>query len=517
MMDYKNDSKEKRIAGNSIILYLRLFITMGISLYTSRVVLRVLGIDDFGIYNVVAGFIAMFAVLSDSLSSSISRFITIALGENDLEYQRKIYSTSVNIQIILTIIIVLLAELFGLWFINDKINVPLEREGILNTVFQLAIVTFAFGIIKVAFTALIFAHERAKAFGWLTIIESLLKLLAILMLSHSSYDKLVVYVIYLLLIQIAITISTAVYCYKSFKECRYRNVFEVSLIKEMFSFSGWSFLGRSAFVICNHSINILINYFFGVGVNAARGIASQVDGATQQFVTNIMIAVNPQIIKAYAVNDRAYMNKLICKGAKYGSFVVLLYSIPLLCETNQILQLWLGVVPSYTIVFTRLALITTLIYTMTLTLNTGIQATGNIRYFQIVTSVLMISALPFSALSFYLGGSPIYAYIIVLFINAILVFVEVLIVKDKIGLSYIYFFKEAILRTIIVGALSSILPIVLLNVLPSSIWRLIIITLLSLMTTTISIMLVGITKSERMFIVKSIRAYFKNTYKRLSR
>ncbi len=491
--------REKRVAKNSLILYIRLFVTMAISLYTSRVILNVLGVNDFGIFSVVAGFISMFSVLSDSLSTSISRFITIALGKNDIDLQKKIFSNSVNVQVIITILVVVLVEIIGLWFINEKINVPKEREGILNIVFQLSVANFAIGIIKVAFTALIFAHEKATVFAWLTIIEAVLKLFAVLMLSHSSVDRLVTYVLYLLIIHIFMALVAAIYCFLKFNECRYKFEFDSKLLKEIFNFSGWSLIGRSALIISGQGINMLMNVFFGVIVNAARGIASQVDGATQQFVNNMMIAVNPQIIKAYAAGDFSYMNRLVCKGAKFAGYVALLYTIPLLLETEQILHLWLGEVPEYAVAFTRLSLLSTLFYMMTLSLNTAIQATGEIKKFQLITSILLFSNIPITYILFTVGLHSIWGYIVSIIINISLVFSAVFLVKNKIGLSGMFFIKEVPLKIIIVMVLSSVIPLIIVLIYKPSLIRLLVVLFMSILCTISMIFTIGTTKPEKNF------------------
>lgn len=499
-------SKEKVVAKNTVLLYIRLFITMGISLYTSRVVLSVLGIDDFGIYTVVAGFISLFSILSDSLSQSVSRFMSIALGNNNLNLKKQIFSSSVNILLFLTLIVLLLVELIGKWYISEKINVPPNRINILNIIFQLAVANFSLSIFKVAFTSLIFAHEEVKAFTWLSLVEVLLKLVAVILLIYVPLDKLVAYVASLLVINLVMTLATVLYCVFKFEECRYSISNDINLLKQMLSFSGWNLLGRSSWILSSQGINLLMNSFFGVSVNAARGIATQVDGATSQFVTNLMIAINPQIIKSYAAQDTGYMKRLICKGSKFAGYIALLYTVPLVFEARQVLQLWLGVVPDKTVIFMQLTLVAALFSVMTQTLNTAIQATGNIRGYQIITSLLTVLSIPLSYLAFYLGGEPMLSYVIVIVLNILLVLVNMLFVNTFLDIPIVFLIREILLKIMLVGLISSIVPMLVISYFPPTILRLISVIVISLFCLSTTILTVGTNQNERAFIINNLKS-----------
>lgn len=323
-----NIENNKRIAKNALLLYFRTFFTMAVALYTSRVILKVLGIEDYGIYNVIGGVVAMFSAISGTLSSSISRFLTYELGENKSERLNRIFSTSVNIQVIISIIIILTGEIVGVWFINYKMQIPAERLIAANWVFQCSLFTFIINLISIPYNACIIAHEKMSAFAYISILEVTLKLVIVYSLLISPYDKLITYAILLTVVSLFIRSTYSIYCKRHFTECKYHLSYEKKLLKEMLSFAGWSFLGNSAYIFNTQGINILINIFFGVTLNAARGITTQVEGAIMQFVNNFTMAINPQITKSYASGEKDYMFSLICQGAKYSYILLLFFVIP---------------------------------------------------------------------------------------------------------------------------------------------------------------------------------------------
>ena len=325
-------SNNKRIAKNTLLLYVRTLFIMLVTLYTSRVVLNTLGVTDYGIYNVVGGVVMMFSVISGSLSSSISRFITYELGHGDFDRLKRIFSTSINIQIGISLVILVLAELFGVWFLNTKMNIPAERLSAANWVLQCSLLSFIINLISVPYNACIIAHERMSAFAYISILEAVLKLAVVYMLLVSPYDKLVTYAILLVIVALLIRLTYGQYCRRHFEESRYQFVYDKPLVKEMTSFAGWSFFGNSAYMLNVQGVDMLINIFFGVTLNAARGVATQVQNAVMQFVNNFAVAVNPQITKSYAAGEREYMNKLVCRGARFSYFLLLIFVVPLVCE-----------------------------------------------------------------------------------------------------------------------------------------------------------------------------------------
>lgn len=509
-----NNNRDKKIAQNSAVLYFRLLITMAISLYTSRVVLNVLGVDDFGIFNVVGGFISMFAILTNSLSQSISRFMNYALGKQDLELQKRVFSTSINIHVLFSIVLFVLIEIAGSWFISNKINVPQDRINVLNVVFQLALINFVFNIYRVTFIGLIIVHEYAKAYAWFSIAESVFKLLAILSLSYfSNIDFLILYVLLLLIINVFVTIGVAFFCYKNFNECNYKFVYDSCLLKKMISFSGWTVVGKGSYIFCGYGINTILNVFWGVGVNAARGIATQIDGATRQFVYNVTMAVNPQIIKSYSENNHEYMAKLVCKGAKYTLFVMVIYMVPLICETEYLLSLWLGFVPDSAVLFTRLAFLEAVFYVLSLTLNTAIQASGNIRNFQLLSGLGFGLSVFVCYILFSLGLAPYFAYVVSILTNFLVFIIALLCAKRVAGVPIIPFVREVLIKGGVIVFFSFIIPFLIVYILSPSIARFVLTALSSISISIILIYTLGMGRSEKKMIKGVIYQYI-NSYKR---
>lgn len=311
-----SDSSEnnKRIAKNTILLYIRMLLLMLVSLYTSRVVLNALGVDDYGIYNVVGGVVAMFSVLSGSFSASVSRFMTFSLGENDFEKLKRVFSTSLVIQTSLAIVIVIIAEVLGIWFLNYKLNIPAERLEAANWVMHCSILVFAINLFSVPFNAVIIAHEKMGIFALVSIIEGILRLMIALFISVASGDRLVMYAILLLANSVLIYIIYAIYCLGHFKECKIKFTYDKSQLREMTGFASWTMLGNGAYIFSTQGVNILINMFYGVALNAARGVATQVENSVGQFVNSFMTALNPQITKSYAEGNLEYMHSLVCRG-----------------------------------------------------------------------------------------------------------------------------------------------------------------------------------------------------------
>jgi O-antigen/teichoic acid export membrane protein len=350
----------KRIAKNTLALYIRMLFMMIVSLYTSRVILHTLGVEDFGIYNVVGGVVSMFSVISGSLSAAISRFITYELGKGDKDKLIRIFSSSVTIQIGLGLIILVLAELVGVWFLNDKMNIPDGRIYAANWVFQLSILTFIINLVSVPYNAAIIAHEKMSAFAYISILEVIAKLVIVYLLIISPIDKLIFYAILMATVALMVRFVYGYYCKRHFEECTYHFIFDKELLKKMFGFAGWNFIGAASSVLRDQGGNIIINLFCGPAVNAARGIAYQVNTAINGFVSNFMMALNPQITKSYASGERDYMMTLIFQGARFSFYILLLLSLPVIINVHYILTLWLKIVPEHTTFFVQLVLIFTM-------------------------------------------------------------------------------------------------------------------------------------------------------------
>lgn len=495
----------KRIAKNTLLLYIRTFVTMFISLYTSRIVLEVLGIDDFGIYNVVGGFVGMFSLISATLTSSTQRFITFELGKKDHNNCQEVFSTAILIHIIIALTIIILAESIGVYFLNAHMNIPPSRLAAANWIFQFSLITFVVNIISIPYNSTIIAHERMTAFASITLIESLLKLLIAYALTLLTFDKLIVYGVLMLSVSLIIRAIYGFYCARNFAECKFKLVKESCYYKRILGFSGWNIIGASSSVLTTYGINVLLNIFFGVTVNAARGIATQVDNAVNQFVGNFIMALNPQITKSYASGDREYMIKLVMNGARYSFYLLLIMVIPILFETEYILALWLKNVPEYTVVFVQLSLIYMLCQSLSNTLFTAMLATGNIRNYQIVVGSLALMSFPLSYILFKMGFGPSYCYYATILLSVFCLIARLIMLQRMIGLPIRIFLKEVILKVIFVSILSLVVPSFIINLMPQGFERFILLSLVSFTATGIVISYVGITKSERVFFITHIR------------
>lgn len=494
----------KRIAKNTFILYFRMLLSMLVTLYTSRVILSALGVEDYGIYGVVGGIVVLFNVISGSLNAAISRFITFEIGRRNIDRLNRIFCTSVNIQIVLSVILLLLSETIGVWFLETQMNIPVGRMSAAYWVFQCSILTFIINLINVPYNATLIAHERMGAFAYISILSTLLNLVVALSINWVALDKLVFYALAILSINILMRLIYSVYCRIHFQETKWRLIYDKSLLKEMGGFAGWNFLGASSGVLLGQGINIFMNLFFGVTVNAARSIAANVEGAVNQLVNNFTMALNPQITKSYASENINYMHDLVCKGAKYSYFITYLIALPFLLETHQILVLWLKQVPDYTVVFTRWSIIITLSSVLSQTLITSMLATGDIKKYQIIISSLSFSIFILTYIGFTLGLSPYYSYIIQFVVFLIQLGIRLFLLKDMISLPIKKYTYEVLIRIIGVTLFSLVLPISLYYGLDKGFARLIFVSFISFISVTISIYTIGLTSSERSFLIGKV-------------
>lgn len=490
----------KRIAKNTLLLYFRMLFLMAVSLYTSRVVLNALGIEDFGIYNVVGGVVAMFSVLSGSLSAAISRFITYELGKGNQENLNKIFSSAVTIQLGLAGIIILLAETIGIWFLNVKMNIPEVRMEAANWVFQFSILTFAINLISVPYNASIIAHEKMSAFAYISILEAVGKLFIAYLITITPMDKLIFYAILMCVVALIVRFTYGNYCKRHFNECTYHFIWDKQLLKSMFSFAGWNFIGASSAVLRDQGGNVVINLFCGPAVNAARGIAFQVNNAVNQFVGNFMTALNPQITKSYAAGDRGYMMTLIFQGARLSFYMLLLLSLPILVNTHYILALWLKIVPEHAVLFVQLILIFALSESISQPLITAMLATGKIRNYQIIVGGLQIMNLPLSYILLRLGYFPEVVIVIAICISQCCLAARLILLRGMIGLSITKYLKNVYLNIIVVCIIAVILPLISAYYIKESFINFILISLIAVICTLSSIYFIGCNNQEREFI-----------------
>lgn len=498
-----NRENTKRIAKNTMMLYIRMLFGMLVSLYTSRVVLQALGVEDYGIYNVVGGFVAMFSMISNSLSSSVSRFLTFELGRDDTDRLKKVFSTSVSIHIVLIIIIFLLAETFGVWFLNNKMTIPDNRLFAANWVFHASILSFMFSLLSVPYNASIIAHERMNIFAYIGIGDVLLRLFVVLFIAYSPWvgDKLITYALLLVAVSISIQIFYMFYCRSHFMECRSRVYFYRNIFKEMGSFAFWNFIGCTAGLLKDQGVNILLNIFIGPIVNAARGIAAVVNNAISSFASNFMTALNPQITKSYASGDYVYMNGLIERGSRFSFYIMLVFILPVMFETEFILNIWLGTYPEYTVNFVRLTLVVSAIDILSNTLINLQTATGKIRNYQLVVGGMLMMNFPLSYLCLKLGLSPVSVYIVAIVVAVCCLFLRLLFLRrmvEKFSMSS--FLRNVSVNVLKVVLAASIIPLLVTLLMDDSWIRLLLLVPFSMLSTVCSIVWIGCSVSERSFI-----------------
>lgn len=504
----------KRIAKNTLLLYARMLILMFVGLYTSRITLNALGVDNFGIYNVVGGVVGMFSILSGSLSAAISRFITFELGRDNIKRLKKVFSSAVTIQVILSLIIVLLAETIGLWFLNNKLVIPADRMAAAHWVYQLSILTFVIGLISVPYNAAIIAHERMSAFAYMSVVDVFGKLLIAFSMYYSPYDRLIHYAILLTALSLLNRLIYGFYCKKHFAECTYQFSFDRSLLKQMFGFAGWNFIGASSAVLRDQGGNIILNMFCGPAVNAARGIAIQVSTAIQGFVNNFMTALNPQITKSYAAGEHDYMMSLIYKGARFSYYILLLLSLPVIINARYILTLWLGVVPEHTVSFVQLVLIFAMSESLANPLITAMLATGNIRNYQLVVGGLQMLNLPLAYLFLRLGYPPESVFFVAIFVSVCCEIARLYMLRGMIPLSVGFFLRNVYFNVILVSIIAAIVPVLLSMVLTDDIVGFLISCICCGVCTAISILYVGFTRNERKMIVSKALVVIRKILKR---
>lgn len=495
----------KRIAKNTLLLYFRMFITMAIGLYTSRIVLQTLGISDYGIYNVVGGIITMLSFLNAGMVASSQRFISYELGRNDIQRLKTVFCTSVSIHLFIALIAFIVAETLGVWFINTQLNIDADRMTAANWVFQCSILTFMVNVISVPYNSCIVAHEKMSVFAYISILEVTLKLAVVFLLWGLPFDKLVVYAILILIVSVLIRFCYTIYCKRHFEECIYHFEFDKSLFKEMFSFAGWSIIGNLGFSFKDQASNIILNIFYGTTLNAARGIGMQVSGIVNTFSSNFSMALNPQITKQYAAGNEEESRKLVYAGSRYTFYLLTLISIPVIINVDYILELWLGVVPEYTSYFLILSLITALLYAVSGSVTTALQATGKIKIFQIGISILMLSELPMAYILLHLGYPPYSVMYPTLLTYTIAMFFRFYLIKRMVSsYSFKYYIFHVLVPCLIVFVICLIICHYVCQYFEKNFVALILMSLLSITIILSVIFVIGINKKERTIMINSI-------------
>lgn len=479
---------------------------MAITLYTSRVILQTLGVEDFGIYNVVGGFVSIFGFLSGCLSTATQRYITFELGKEDYKRLKEVFSVSIMLHSIMAVILLIFAEIVGLWFLFNKMQISVERIDAAFWVFQCSVFSALVMLVSVPYNALIIAHERMCVFAYVSIIDVSLKLGAVYLLQLLSVDKLILYAVFIVIIQLMIRLFYGWYCSRNFEASKFNFSWNKPLIKEMLGFGGWSIFGNMAYVAYTQGVNILLNMFFGPIVNAARGIAVQVQNAINMFSSNFQAAVNPQITKTYAAGNYNDMHKLIYRSGKFSYFLLIMLSLPVVVETGYILHLWLGVVPDYTVLFLRIMLCITIVDAISNPLMISATATGNIKLYHSVVGGILLGIIPISYLVLKLGGSPESVFIVHLCLCCAAFIARLFILRSLIHLSIRSYIHEVLLKCMFVTIVSIPIPILLGYWLDTTFVSLVLVCVASVITVGISIYFFGLDQEESLFIKGKLSA-----------
>ena len=499
-------SANKRIAKNTLVLYVRMLFTMGISLFTSRVILQTLGVEDYGISSVVGGVISMFTFINAAMVSSTQRYLNFELVRGDANQLRSVFSTSLQIHALIALAIIVLSETVGLWFLNEKLVIPEARMTAAMWVYQCSILSCAVSIMSTPYNAVIVAHEKMSAFAYISILDVSLKLLVVYLLVVLPFDKLIILAILNLLVQLFIRYIYTIYCHRHFPESYFQFWFNKTLFKEMFGFAGWSFWGNLAAILYTQGLNMMLNIFFGPIVNAARGIAVQVQSAVQQFVGGFQTALNPQITKNYASNNLPQMHSLMFRSARFSFLLLFFLSLPVLMATPFILTLWLKTVPDDAVVFTQIMICISLIYTTANPCIIANQATGKVKIYQMVVGGILLLILPISYVVLKLGA-PAYSVFIVHFcIESLAQFSRMYMLRKLIHLPLWQYMKNIYIPIVSTVVIAIILPLVVRMQVSEGWLRFLAVGFTCVLSVGASSYFIGFTKQERVFFLdRSLR------------
>lgn len=505
-----NESNNKRIAKNTLLLYVRMLFMMVIGLYTSRVILDKLGEVDFGIYNVVGGFVTMFSIISGAMTSATQRFLSFEIGKGKEGNVKGIFSTMIYIHLFLALLVLVVGEIVGVWFLNAHMNFPADRYGAANWVFQLSLLVFIVDVINVPYNGALIAYEKMSAFAYFSIFDAVFKLAICYVITLTPFDKLVVYAALMAFIQILLLLMYFVYCRLKFSECRFTGKYNKEYGKDVGSFVGWNLIGSLAGIAKEQGVNVVLNMFFGPAVNAARGIAYQVLSKLNGFVSNFQIALNPQIIKNYASGEKENMFKLVFRGAKLSYLLLLTLSLPVVVEAPLILSVWLKEVPDYTVIFLQIVIFTALLNTLSNPLIISMHASGKVRDYQIVVGGLSLLTLPIVYIVLKIGAEPYWAMIVAFIVEFACHFARLYMLVRSIQFPMVKFLKDVTLRVCFITALSVLLPLMAYNMIDIVLLRFLSVCILSVISTLGLGYYLGFNKADRMTIRTKVVNIVKN-------
>lgn len=504
-----DNNQNKRIAKNTIFMYIRMAITMCIGLYTSRAVLQALGVEDFGLYNVIGGIVSMFIILNGAMVNTTSRFITIYLAKEDELQTCKIFNMASLVHVVIAVLVVLFAETIGLWYLENKLVVPEGRMFAAHWLYQLSILSAIFSILYVPYNAAIVAHEKMGVFAFIQISDSVLKLIIVLLLAYSPIDKLIFYATLLTILSIADLCIYFIYCKRHFAETEIMFYWNNSVFKEMMGFAGWTLVGNFVNFFYTQGLNLLLNAFCGPAANAARGIAVQVENVVKQFANNVQVAINPQILKSYSLNEMDRMYSLIMASSRYCFFLLYFLCLPIMLEANFILHLWLGIVPEHTVNFIRLILVIALFDTFVNPMFTANLACGKLKLYHFPLSILMVAFMFVTYFAIKLTGIAESVYVSLLTVTFIGYIMKIYIIDRQVGLKPKVYIKNVLKPVCLVVLISPILPFYIHSLLDEGWVRLLATGFACVVSVTAAIYVLGISQAERKFVVTFVRNKLK--------
>lgn len=499
----------KRIARNTTMLYFRMLFNMLVTLYTSRIILSTLGITDFGIYNVVGGIVMMFSFLNSAMGAATSRFLIFELGKKDYQQLNKVFNASLSSHIGIALFVFLLAETLGLWFLTHKLQIPQERMGAAMWVYQFSILSTMITLTQVPYNALIIAHERMNVYAYVSVLDTVLKLLIVYLLTIGNFDKLKLYAVLVFFVAFIIAMIYRLYCKKHYEESSIFFKWDRNLYKELFSFSIWELYGGFALMGMGQGLNMLLNIFFGPTVNAARAIAFQVQGAVLGFGENFITAVKPQIIMHYAEKNIGPMMKLVFSSSKYSFFLTFFLTLPFLLEMPFVLNLWLKIVPDYTVSFCRLILINNLVWSMRSPIVTCFHAVGQLKVANLTCGSLFYLIIIVSYFCLKSGMIPESVFVVTIAVSILVQITELLILKRFLVFSVKDYVLQVVLRCIMVMIVSAILPFFIAYIQEPGLIRFITVGFASVFTVMLSVFTLGIDQETRGMVLLKIKTFLQ--------
>jgi O-antigen/teichoic acid export membrane protein len=494
-----------RIAKNTLMLYFRQILLMLVSLYTVRVVLNTLGAEDYGIYNVVAGVVTMFGFLSDSMATASQRYFSFELGRGDFEQLKRVFNVTITIYAMIGVLVLLMAETVGLWFVSNKLVIPLERKSAALWVYHSSMLSFLFTILAMPYMAAIVSHEDMNIYAYMSIFEAALKLIIVFFLQFILWDKLKLYGVLYCVVIIVNTMMYCIICMIRYKECKFKIYWNKKLIKEITSYTGWTLFGSIGWIAKNQGINILLNLFFGPLLNAAKGIASQVNSVITSFSNNFMKAVYPQIVKSYVNKNTDYMWKLIFTTSKVNFYLLLVIGIPVCLETEFIMDFWLKNVPDYICTYIRFTMIDILLNSFSNTMGPLNQASGNIKLYQLFVGGFLTLNLPLSFCLLLFIRDPFIPMIVAIFLTIFSMVSRLLILKSQLNFPVSFYLKRVMIIVLLVSIAALFLPVLLIMYMPPSWFRFCLSTLMSVLGCLFAIWFFGIDKNERFYILNLLK------------